>query len=530
MASNLRTNRVSGDGCPLAWRRVRLVHPFFLAGVLLGLEAYAATINILPGNPYAYTNIESARPGDQVLIAHGTYAFRVYLTQQATPANPIIIRAQDPANPPVWDFGTTLVENAKGSYTAGDRGRGGWQFSGAKNYSLSGVVFKNCRTASFNSAGIRYYNGTTNLYVKDCVFTQNDNGMTGGTQESAATVEFCEFAANGNTNASAGAPTHNLYIYGGYFTLRYCYIHDPVQAQNFHIRSRSAVVEYNWVARAQSYEGDLMTDDDFTGPGPFSQSMTLRGNLFLQSAAPNNHGQEVAIFNDNGSISNLTLSVRAMFNTFIGNGGSTAFVHLSNADRTRMTLEESDNIIYGTTQPYLVENAAFATIAGQNNWLPLTASTAGLTGSVQSASPDFRSVSAKDFTLAPGSACIVAASASVYGLPGREYYRNELTNRFWRIRAAARDIGAFESTTASSPIGPYDPVPLPLLSLAHASGAIAVTWPLFAADFQLRQSDLAQPITWSAVGFPLSTSAAAISVVVPAGSMKDFFRLEEFGP
>ncbi|HWV99657.1 MAG TPA: hypothetical protein VNZ64_08205 [Candidatus Acidoferrum sp.] len=511
-------------GCSQAGNRTSWV---FLGACLLGLGGNAAVINISPGNPYAYTNIESARAGDQVLIAPGTYAFRVYLTQQATPTNPIIIRAQDPSNPPVWDFGTTLVENAKGSYTAPDRGRGGWQFSGAKNYSLSGLVFKNCRTAGFNSAGIRYYSGTTNLYVKDCVFTQNDNGMTGGTQESAATVEYCEFVANGNTNASSGSPTHNLYIYGGYFTLRYCYVHDPVQAQNFHIRARNSTLEYNWIARAQSYEGDLMTDDDLTGPGPFSQAMTLRGNLFLQSAAPNNHSQEVAIFNDNSAISNLTLAVRAVFNTFVGNGGSTAFFHVSNADKTRMVLEECDNIISGTTLPYLVENVAFATVSGVNNWLPSNASTAGLSGSVQSAAPGFRNPAAKDYTLAPGSACIGAANASVYGLPGREYFRNELTNRFWRVRAAARDIGAFESSTTSSPVGPYEPAPLPVLGLVPFSGAAAASWPLFASDFQLWQSDLAQPVTWSQVGFPTSTSAIGVSVAIPLSSAKEFFRLQK---
>lgn len=495
--------------------------------VLLALSGSAAVINISPGNPNAYTNIESARAGDQVVIAPGTYAFRVYLTQSASPTNPIIIRAQDPANPPVWDFGTTLVENAKGSYTAGDRGRGGWQFSGAKNYSLSGLVFKNCRTASFNSAGIRYYNGTTNLYVKDCVFTQNDNGMTGGTQESAATVEFCEFAGNGNTNASSGSPTHNLYIYGGYFTLRYCYVHDPVQAQNFHIRARSSTLEYNWIARAQSYEGDLMTDDDLTGPGPFSQAMTLRGNLFLQSAAPDNHSQEVAMFNDNPAVSNLTLSVRAVFNTFVGNGGSTAFFHVSNADGTRMVLEESDNIIYGTTRPYLVENAAFATVSGLNNWLSLAAATNGLSGTVQSAAPGFRKAAAKDYTLAPGSACIGAAAAAVYGLAGKEYFRNELTNRFWRVRAAARDIGCFESTSAAAAVGPYDPPPRPLLGFVRSSGAAAAGWALFAGDFQLWQSDLSPPAIWVPVGVPTSTNALGLSVTVPASGVRGFFRLQK---
>ena len=158
----------------------RAVLNLVLSVWLIGGRASAAVINVAPGD--TYTKIESANPGDEVVIAPGTYAFRVYLTKQATAANPIVIRAQDPANPPIWDFGTTLVENAPGSYTAGDRGRGGWQFSGARNYRLSGIVFRNCRTASFNSAGIRYYNGTTNLYLKDCRFILNDNGLTGGTQ------------------------------------------------------------------------------------------------------------------------------------------------------------------------------------------------------------------------------------------------------------------------------------------------------------------------------------------------------------
>ena len=33
----------------------------------------------------------------------------------------------------------------------------------------------------------------------------------------------------------------NIYIYGGDFTLRYSYVHDPVQAQNFHIRAQTSV-------------------------------------------------------------------------------------------------------------------------------------------------------------------------------------------------------------------------------------------------------------------------------------------------
>lgn len=496
---------------------------FSLIGLsLVAVAGKAAVINVGPGD--SYTKIEAAQPGDQVVIAPGTYAFRVYLTQQATPANPIIIRAQDPANPPVWDFGTNLVENAPGSYTAGDRGRGGWQFSGAKNYSVSGIVFRNCRTASRNSAGIRYYNGTTNLYLKNCVFTVNDNGLTGGTQDSQATVEFCEFYANGNLAATS--PTHNLYIYGGTFTLRYCYVHDSVQAQNFHVRARNAILEYNWFARAKSYEGDLMSDDDFSGAGPFSQTLTLRGNVLVQAAAPDNHSQVFVLYNDTG-LTNLTLSARVLYNTFIGNGGSAAFVHLSNADGTPMNAEESDNIVWGTTRPALIENAGAATLTGVHNWLQINAVVGFLTGSVQSATPGFRNLAMKDYTLAPGSTCIGAADASVYGLPGKEYFLDEVTNCQWRVRAAAQDVGAFESTSTNSPVGPYGPVPQPVLSIGRSGPSVVLGWPLFASDFRLQQSDLSLPETWTVAGLASSTNATGVSATAPAMGARTFFRLRK---
>lgn len=470
-----------------------------------------------------YTKIEGAGPGDQVLIAPGTYRFRVYLNKQS-PGKPITIAALDPANRPVWDFGTNLVENAPGSYTAGDRGRGGWQFSGAQNYQVAGIVFRHCRTASNNSAGIRYYNGTTNLYLKDCVFTYNDNGLTGGTQESQATVEFCDFAANGNTNASLSAPTHNLYIYGGYLTLRYCYVHDSAQGENFHFRCRSATLEYNWFARANNYEGDLMSDADFSGAGPFTQTMTMRGNVFVQNSWPGNHSQVVVLYNDAG-LSQLTLSLRMLYNTFIGANTNAAFVHLSNADGTQMSAEISDNIIYGTRTPVQIESANAATVTGLNNWIQTNASGGPLTGSVRSAAPGFRDAAAQDYTLVSGSVCIGAANAAVLGPPGREYFQNEITSRRWRMRAAAQDVGAFESSSSTSGIGPYDAEPLPKLGIGKAGSNAVVSWPLFAQNYQLFQSELASPVAWHAAPYAYLTNAFNVSALVPTSAPSAFWRV-----
>lgn len=420
--------------------------------------ALATQIQVSPadGNS-AYTKIESARAGDEVLIAPGTYKFRVYLQAQAPANNPIVIRAADPTNPPTWDLSGTLVENAPGSYTAPDKNRGCWQISGGTNYHIDGIVFENCHAADNDSAGLRYYGGASGIVLSNCLFQNNDNGLTGGTENSDMTVEFSEFSHNGNTNASASSPTHNVYVYGGTFALRYSYLHDPLQAQNLHCRAVQSIIEYNWFARAKSYVGDLMTSDDYANAptGSLAQSMTLRGNVVIESANQANQGQIWAVYDDEASGSPVSFSITALYNTVVGDGAHTAFIHLSNADSTTMSAKVSDNVISGTSQPILVEDGAHATVTGENNWLQTGAASSGLTGTVFGAAPGFANAASDDFTLASGSPCIGAADTSVGGLPTDEYYQNETVTRMSRVRASALDIGAFEHTTAGSGMGPY---------------------------------------------------------------------------
>jgi MYXO-CTERM domain-containing protein len=443
-----------------------------LATTLATLPAAAAVIQVSPadGNT-AYTKIEAAVAGDEVVIAPGTYRFRVYLQAKGTAGSPIFIHAQDPSNPPVWDGGGS-VDSLPGSYTAGDRTRGCWQVSGGTNYHIDGIVFQNCNAANFDSAGLRYYSGATGLHITNCVFQGNDNGLTGGTESSEATVEYCEFARNGNTSASTSSPTHNAYIYGGTFTIRYSYLHDPTQGQNLHCRAQTSTIEYNWFDRAKSYVGDLMTDDDYANNpvGAFAQTMILRGNVVIEASTQANTGQIWAVYNDSASGSPVTFSVTALYNTVIGAGAHAAFLHLSNADGTQMSAEVDDNIIAGTSQPLLVEMASRATVTGTHNWLQTGASLTGLSGvtaSVFGASPGFYGASTQDYELAPGSACIGAASTVASGLsPTAEYYQNETVTRMSRVRATALDLGAFEHTTTGAGVGPYG-----------ADGGVVVTTP-----------------------------------------------------
>jgi hypothetical protein len=504
-------------------QRKRVCQKWLLVAFLTIAGCRAAVINVTTNDSYA--KLESARAGDEVIIAPGVYRYRAYFTAAGSPAKPIVIRAQDPANRPVWDLSGTLVENAPGSYTGGDRGRGGWQFSGASNYKVSGIIFSGSRNLSRNCAGIRYYNTSTNLYFKDCVFINNDNGITGGTQESDATVEFCEFSQNGNLQATAA--THNIYVYGGTLALRYCYVHDSAQSQNFHIRCRYSLLEYNWLARAKNYEGDLMSDDDFDGSVPETQVMMVRGNIFVQSANPANRGQVLVIYNDSGT-PNLSMSMQVVNNTFIGYGGNSAFMHISNADGTRMTAEVSNNIIFGTSRPTLIEDPSTGTITGVNNWIASGVAPGPLGNSIVSASPGFRNPAAQDYTLSPGSAAIAKASTSPYGLPGLEYFKDETTSRKFRARPSIKDLGAFESTTSGLAFGAYDAPPVPKVSALLSKGDLMLSWPLSASDYRLIQSTgLNSGAVWTQASGQATTNATGINSVLSAKQRESFFKLSK---
>ena len=269
-----------------------------------------------------------------------------------------------------------------------------------------------------------------------------------------------------------------------------------------------------------------MTDDDFSGVGPFVQTMTLRGNVFVQNSLPGNHSQIVALYNDTG-LANLSLSLRMLYNTYVGANTNSALVHVSNADGTAMKAEVSDTIIYGTRTPVLIENLSAATISGLNNWIQTNAPAGPLTGSIVSPTPGFRNPTLKDFTLTNGSACIGAASSSVFGLPGKEYFQNETTNRLWRIRPAARDIGAFESSTTGPQLGPYEPPPSPYLSIISTGNAVAISWPLFAQDFHLYHSDFSLPLAWRLAPYPYATNSASVQATPSDWAVRDFFRLQK---
>ncbi len=431
-------------------------HAVFFVISAIPCFAAAAVIQVVSTDSDAdnIAKIEGAAPGDEVVIAPGTYQFRLYLEGEGTVDQPIVIRAQDPDNRPVWDLDGQVTADWPGSYGGGDNSRAIWQITGSY-YEILGIVFQNGTDGVGDGAGMRF-KFSKHVTLRDCLFQFNDNGIQGAGADTV--VEFCEFNRNGKPDSAEGS--HNFYIHGGTITVRYSYIHDPLRSQNLHIRANRSVFEYNWVARAASYMGDMMpcTMD----PCDTEHTMLLRGNVFLRGT-PANDGQVFVMYNDQHDLG-VSFHLTMVNNTIIGNDDNAALVHFGNEDPSLNAMQTAvlnNNAIYSLQRIFRVDDDTLSnwSASGTNNWLSEdTIDTDGLVGSVVGDDPGFTDLLGRDFVPAGGSPLIGAADSSLNDLPDKEYYLDEDTAMRFRWRTAVNDIGAFESTTLGDPVGPHEDV------------------------------------------------------------------------
>lgn len=91
--------------------------------IACGSHLFAKTIDVVADDPVAVNlaKIEGAAAGDEVLVAPGTYRFRVFLDRHDTARQPIIIRARDPGNRPVWDLQGKPVAEWPGTVDLADQ-------------------------------------------------------------------------------------------------------------------------------------------------------------------------------------------------------------------------------------------------------------------------------------------------------------------------------------------------------------------------------------------------------------------------
>lgn len=405
-----------------------------------------------------WTILESAQAGDIVEIAPGTYSFRVFLSQTGTAQQPIVIRAQDSENRPVWDLigdEDHLVSDAAGSYTAGDLHRGCWQVaSQGAHYDISGIVFRNCRDSA--SAGLRLINSGP-VKLTGCLFENNTNGLTGASTD--LVVEHCEFRQNGQV-FEGGNMTHNIYLFGGNFTMRYCYNHDSYEGQLFHIRASHSRIEYNWLARPSGYVGDIMSCE-YLCDGT-TQHMTLLGNVIVQGT-PNNQSQIIALYDD-GETGVTEMNLSLYYNTLIGtprNPGQTHTVVNMRNDSIDTHVQMYNNIFYQMGQVIDVADAGQSnwSFIGATNWVSQGTNIATMTDVIEGSDPGFLDVGNKNYLLVADGSTVGSANEALGEVALQEYYLNETIALAYRERASAEDLGAFALGTLGEGIDAFGVLP-----------------------------------------------------------------------
>lgn len=406
--------------------------PLLAAWLALGANARAATCRVGPTRSYQTVgSLPALNPGDVVEIDPATYNEVKRWTRPGTAANPILIRGVG-ASRPVFDATGQNVDGAL------PHPRAVFQIE-ADYVTLENLEFKNARNGN-NGAGVRVTSGN-NVTVRDCRITACDMGVMCD-NNSNLLIEASEIASNGT--ALYDGYSHNFYLGGLSATVRFCYIHDALNGQNFKTRGHYTELLYNYIADSQDGEVGLV---DSSATAAANSHAVMIGNLVLSKPRLSgyNTGRFIQFGQDSGGQHNGTLF--AFHNTFVAGDGRIQFL---SANASGATVMAANNIFRGSDK---IVGTGGGGIGGSNNWTQSTASVpATFFATIQGSDPGFINRAARNLHLAARSACRDqglnaltyrdSTGAAHSGVPAFEYV-NHLQNRP-RPGDGHLDLGAYE--------------------------------------------------------------------------------------
>lgn len=162
-----------------------------LGWLVFAMAANAEVLQVGPTRKVASLAVASvvAKSGDTVEVDAGTYA----------------------ADAAIWSQSNLTVRAVGGrvrllALGAAAEGKGIWVVRGGA-MAVQGFDFVGAKVADKNGAGIRFEKGQ--LSIKDCTFTDNENGiLTSGDKDAELLIENSEFGNNGFGDGYS----HNLYV------------------------------------------------------------------------------------------------------------------------------------------------------------------------------------------------------------------------------------------------------------------------------------------------------------------------------
>jgi hypothetical protein len=400
-------------------------------------------IRVQPGDDY--TKIESAKAGDIVEIAPGIYQFRVRLSNHGTSSDLITIRAQDPNNPPIFDLSGDWCGDWPGSWS---NNRAIFHIEGSY-YKITNIVFRGAHQAnnSADASGIRTVLAQ-NITIQECLFEFNDNGVQGSGDN--ILYEFCEFRYNGKIDGQTGDSAHNIYTHGGTFTFRYCYIHDPLEGQNIHSRSRNLDVECCLVEYARTYTGDIMVNGNEWVDGELLyQTLTYSGCVIKESADQINDTKAFTLYNSPAR-TGVYMKLNLFYNTFIGNDNNGSILRFTESGLAGHEVNMYNNIFYNKHDPVRFDGESEQTAVVQlnNNWWPegydYSEDSSYMNNSIFGTDPGFQDAANHNYRITVSAQVKDGANENLCAAPPYEFELELMRQGQYKVRNSAKDLGAYE--------------------------------------------------------------------------------------
>jgi hypothetical protein len=374
-----------------------------------------------------FTTLEAAingrtwGPGDTIQLDPGTFTVAQMLRPLGDGAagRPIVVRGAG--------MGSTTVSGASLSDA-----KALWDVEQSNRWwTFEDMTVAHMRGAQTNARGF-FLVGCEDVVVQRCEVTDCWNGFMSASGALRVTVQDCNVHHNGGLQG----PAHNFYMNSGSdFVVQRNWIHNSQYGICYKDRTHNLRLQYNLIENAtiEGYEISLAGD----GSGDQGDALLL-GNIIVKS--PGSAQQTHFVRFEDGRGGTLTM----LYNTLVGQPRNV----LVSSIASHTTLH--NNILFGGATVF-----SGGTLAGSHNWLPTGRSVAGLTGTVNSASPGFLDASSGDYRLALGSACIDAADPGVSPIPVLQWHPVGGPEPRGTT-GGAPDIGAYEA--AGFPDSPALPI------------------------------------------------------------------------
>jgi hypothetical protein len=447
-------------------------------------RAQSATYEVGPGKPYA--NIgdvpwESLQPGDTVLIHWRStpYKEKWVICRRGTASAPITVRGvPGPSGElPVID-GNGATTRLALDYWSEQRGVikiGGASVPADTLPAYITIEKLDVRSARppytfvddsgasqsyVDSASAIYVEKGENITIRDCTIRDSGNGLFVASSDAAVSRDIL---VDGNYIVDNGIEgsiyQHNNYTAAIGITFqnnRFGPLRAGCPGNNLKDRSAGLVVRYNWI-EGGNRQLDLVDGEDSSiiRNDPAYRTTYVYGNVLVEPDAAGNR-QIVHYGGDSGAAASYRKGTLHFYNNTLVSYRTdrTTLFRLSTNDER---CEARNNVFYVTAAGSSVSLVdASGVLVMRNNWLkPGWVSTFGtLTGTIDNAgtvtgsSPGFVNEAARDFRLAPGSACVDAGTSLLAAvLPAHDVVRQYVAHQSseQRPRDTTLDIGAYEA-------------------------------------------------------------------------------------